>query len=998
MTTNYTPASLVTLEKENIHFNTLMSQAHDLIEALSGAVWTDTAIHDPGITLLESLAWNLSDLSYRCLLPLQDLLTSADAQPGDTLFPADFMPEQMLTTSPITLDDYRRGILDLFYSGEDKAGYYFSDARVTKQQSTERFKYSYDEEKRQFVFEKESNKSSEGYTDFYLNGSYEVKARRAFLPVVISDPPVGQVLENYLEGNRNLCELFRKVEVIDTRAALQLTINIEVSETMTNVNDLYAELYIALHHSLALPVVRHASLDLANGDYSGPRAHYGWITELPSSDFGTGNQKISVGQFLLLIDALNGVNAVRYISLSDKSLILVMQEQAVWQYILWTANGDLPVRIEAMLKHVHLYRKEIRLEGDVPAILTRLQARLKATKSEPVAAMPVGRYRHPGRYYPASSLVPSLYNLQSWSPDSATRQLHRFMLGFEQTLASKVDGLERLCRLLNFKPDEHIERPVYGSQWPFAENTPYDSVHHAVKDRLITQDQSNQHSRSAELALFRFLLEYFGIERLDEVAETDPRADSYLQISRVLLQHMPQVGYARTAIHINQVSSLQRRLAGQLGYGLSLFDAQPDMAKLPFYLVEHPLLLPDNPTGILPEQGEVKSARMVTVGDRELLLIEACGALKDILTARHMINLRLPMPAASQKGSKKAASGPDIEIANLLVIALGHDMADALPPENDQPAKEDKDNCFFLYPAQFRPLRLQLELVLEAATAGKLSFAFSNVWLNEMSYMLEEQLAEPVEDKKNTWKIYTASDQPWPAVLRKGDTLTLEPVYSSATENKLEAPVGSLTATVSCVNGFAGYAIITVDGDLDFSTHRYSWYISSVNKLLLRDRFSFTLSLVFRRSLISGTDEVNQANSDEYERELQRIRRIVQAEMPAHIQTRLLWLSDEQFNTFASTYDSWQQNRTAIGESTLKLLRMLSVGMLQELVEGIGEMIIPAESVEEQLQELIDRFNGGNEGGFDRYEDWTEVQKEEWQQLINSAGLLFVAPDGPPKE
>lgn len=986
MTTNYTPVSLVTLEKENIHFNTLMSQAHGLIDTLSGDIWTDTAIHDPGITLLESLAWNLSDLSYRCLLPLQDLLTPAEAKAGDTLFPADFMPEQMLTTSPITVDDYRRGVLDLCHTSEDTAGYHFSDARITKQEGEQRFKYFYDKVNRQFVFNIVEAQPAEDYTLLYLNGSYEVKARRAYLPVVVSDTPVETVLEDYLEANRNLCELFRKIDVVDMKDTLQLTMNIEVSEAMTNVNDLYAELYITLHQSLALPVVRQTDLDLANGDYSGPRAQYGWITDLPATSFGTGNQKISVGQFVLPISALSGISAVRYISLSDKALVLFVQEEAAQQYILWTSDGGLLARIGKMLERVSLYRKEVQLAGDAQAILARVQGRLKVTQSEPAAALPVGRYRNLRHYYPASSLVPSLYNLQAWLPDSATQQLHRFMLGFEQTLASEVDGLERLCRLLNFTLDERTERPVYGSQWPFAENTPYDKVHHSVKNQLITQDESNQHSRSAELALYRFLLDYFGVERLDEVTETDPRADEYLQISQALLQHMPQVGYARTAIHINQVSSLQRRLAGQLGYGLPLFDTPPDMAKLPFYLVEHPLLLPERPDAALPDQGKIKSARMVAIGDRELLLIEATGSLKDILTARHMVNLHLPVPTASKKSSKKAVAEADIEIVNLLVVAMGFEMAGDLPEgDNGSAATEVKNNCFFLYPAQFRPLRLRLDAVLDAAATGQLTFEFSNVWLNEMSYMLEEALVEPVSGETNTWKIHTASDQPWPAVLRAKDRLALEPVYSSDTENKPARAVGGLTADVISVDSFAGHATIKInEGELNFNTQRYRWYIEpESNPLLRRDRFSFTLSLVFRRSLISGTDEVNTAESEEYEREQQRIRRIVQSELPAHIQTRLLWLSDPQFDTFASTYSSWQQNRTVIGESTLKLLRMLSIGMLQELLEGIGEMIIPGESVENQLDAI---------GDFAYYDSWSDERKAEWQQLITSAGLLFIPP------
>ncbi|MDE9484441.1 hypothetical protein, partial [Xenorhabdus bovienii] len=61
--------------KDDIHFDTLLEQAHQVVDQQAGKLWSDTAEHDPGITFLEGLSYGVSDLAYRHTLPLADLLT-----------------------------------------------------------------------------------------------------------------------------------------------------------------------------------------------------------------------------------------------------------------------------------------------------------------------------------------------------------------------------------------------------------------------------------------------------------------------------------------------------------------------------------------------------------------------------------------------------------------------------------------------------------------------------------------------------------------------------------------------------------------------------------------------------------------------------------------------------------------------------------------------------------------------------------------------------------
>lgn len=81
------------------------------IRALSGKLWTDHNTHDPGITILETLAYAVTDLGYRTGFATADLLTRPDGligPPAETgLFPA----HEALTCSPITIADHRQVLL-----------------------------------------------------------------------------------------------------------------------------------------------------------------------------------------------------------------------------------------------------------------------------------------------------------------------------------------------------------------------------------------------------------------------------------------------------------------------------------------------------------------------------------------------------------------------------------------------------------------------------------------------------------------------------------------------------------------------------------------------------------------------------------------------------------------------------------------------------------------------------------------------------------------------
>ena len=64
--------------QSDVSFDSLRSEAIKLIQQLSGKVWTDYNLHDPGITILEQLLYAITDLIYRTEFAIEDYLASED--------------------------------------------------------------------------------------------------------------------------------------------------------------------------------------------------------------------------------------------------------------------------------------------------------------------------------------------------------------------------------------------------------------------------------------------------------------------------------------------------------------------------------------------------------------------------------------------------------------------------------------------------------------------------------------------------------------------------------------------------------------------------------------------------------------------------------------------------------------------------------------------------------------------------------------------------------
>ncbi len=96
---------------EGLDFAAMRAEGINYIAELSGKIWTDHNVHDPGITLLELLCYALLDLGYRTRLPAIDIFTpDPNAAADEDNF---FTPGQILTCNPVTILDFRKLLMDI---------------------------------------------------------------------------------------------------------------------------------------------------------------------------------------------------------------------------------------------------------------------------------------------------------------------------------------------------------------------------------------------------------------------------------------------------------------------------------------------------------------------------------------------------------------------------------------------------------------------------------------------------------------------------------------------------------------------------------------------------------------------------------------------------------------------------------------------------------------------------------------------------------------------
>lgn len=103
---------------KSMDYALLRSEGLKHIQELAGKIWTDDNAHDPGITILEMLAYAITDLGYRTNYHIRDILATETPQDIRNFFAA----KEIMPMYPVTFNDYRKLMIDVEVPVDNETG------------------------------------------------------------------------------------------------------------------------------------------------------------------------------------------------------------------------------------------------------------------------------------------------------------------------------------------------------------------------------------------------------------------------------------------------------------------------------------------------------------------------------------------------------------------------------------------------------------------------------------------------------------------------------------------------------------------------------------------------------------------------------------------------------------------------------------------------------------------------------------------------------------
>lgn len=230
----------------SLNYKQLRAEGISFIQQYSGKNWTDFNLHDPGVTMLEYLCFGITDLGYRCHLPITDFLYATENNRTHLVNNAFFLPEKIFPCAPLTPDDYRRLIIDHLHTVEN-------------------------------VWVKPIMEQKNG-----LEGLYKIQIQlRDEKELPLQSEQIRKDVLTLLTAHRNLCEDFLEIEILK-QEPIEIGASIEL-EPDASCEQVLAQMLLNLIHHFTPPVqiFTYESM-LATGAsveavFDGPEPQFGFI-------------------------------------------------------------------------------------------------------------------------------------------------------------------------------------------------------------------------------------------------------------------------------------------------------------------------------------------------------------------------------------------------------------------------------------------------------------------------------------------------------------------------------------------------------------------------------------------------------------------------------------------------------------------------------------------------------------------------------------------------
>lgn len=407
-------------------FRSLKKEGLAFIQKVSGNSWTNLNVSDPGVTILEQFCYALTELGYCNEFPVHDILTGSDGklQVKDQFY----LPEEILTTSPVTVSDYIKSLIDNVNG--------VSNAIILSELNNDKF--------------------SNGIYRVYLQiDPQEESTDRA--------KNICKAALYHLNNCRNLGELFFMPEVLKA-------CNNEITGTITidkkaNVSKILVDIQNAIRNFIFPPATQVSYTELCkqgfetNDIFNGPAMKNGWIVE---SKMGSKKDKINPNDLTNVIKTVDGIETVselKFTSASDNPY------DPLYSPVNKVINVDILKSIEKGILIINYLKREVSIPGNIQSSLqliqsqnTQVQVVLGDAGNNP-AYLPEGKFRDIDTYYSIQNTFPEIFAIGPDSMDSGaeeyeiaqSRQLKGYLTLFDQLIANQFSQLANVNRLFSFK-------------------------------------------------------------------------------------------------------------------------------------------------------------------------------------------------------------------------------------------------------------------------------------------------------------------------------------------------------------------------------------------------------------------------------------------------------------------------------------------------------------------------------------------------------------------
>lgn len=439
--------SPVTPENEGLDYAYLKLQGTEIVQDLSGDIWTDYNEHDPGVTTLEQLSYALTELSYRAEFPLEDLLTDECTGRVDAFRQALFKPRKVFPANPLTINDYRKILVDRVPGVENA---WLRPSRRSRSRG--------------------------------INGLYDISVYVPGYDECQTEPDrtLAGIKKNVMQvyaAHRNICEDVRAINVL--RGIPVYVYGEIVIESEREVDEILATVYFDIGNFFAPELKRHSLVSKVDvGEppsaiFNGPFLRKGLIDDNELTDKQDVFTSKEVGA---LIANVTGVMDVANISL--------IRGNGLGK----SGSGDLvhvkPGEILNLVPSgrgrntqfsILVYRNGVEVMPDpmrVRMILRRLWSEQRRTfninaEYKSLFPGPKGRYRNPGSYYSIQNQFPRAYGIGEYGlPESViterkaqARQFKGYLLVFDQLIADYFSQLAGVKDL--FSIDAKLDRTYF---------------------------------------------------------------------------------------------------------------------------------------------------------------------------------------------------------------------------------------------------------------------------------------------------------------------------------------------------------------------------------------------------------------------------------------------------------------------------------------------------------------------------------------------------------